>query len=107
MLQSGSLRSKIARRIFAVFLICALLPFAGLVLLAYYQVVEFFETKNQDQLRDLAKLFGMDVHEKLTLLHSSLQVLASNVKTTGKLPEIDSLQNMAGEIGRASCRERV
>ncbi len=96
MLHSGSLRSKIAQRIFAVFLICALLPFAGLVLIAYHQVVEFFETKNQDQLRDLAKLFGMDVHEKLTLLHSSLQIIASSLKVTGKLPEIASLQNMAG-----------
>jgi signal transduction histidine kinase len=96
MLHSGSLRSKIAPRIFAVFLICALLPFTGLVLIAYHQVVEFFETKNQDQLRDLAKLFGMDVHEKLTLLHSSLQIIASSLRITGKVPDIESLQNMAG-----------
>ncbi len=96
MLHSGSLRSKVAQRIFVVFLICALLPFAGLVLIAYHQVVEFFETKNRDQLRDLAKLFGMDVHEKLTMIHSSLQIIASTVKATGKLPEIESLQTMAG-----------
>jgi len=96
-LASTSLRSKIARRIFAVFLLCALLPFAGLVLLAYHQVVTFFETKNKSQLRDLAKLFGMDVHERLTLLNASLEIIASTVKTTGKLPNDESLEHMAGQ----------
>ncbi|MBI2534977.1 MAG: hypothetical protein HYW03_22595 [Deltaproteobacteria bacterium] len=62
----SSLRSKVARRVLAVFLLCALLPFSGLVLVAYYQVAGFFETRNQNQLRDLAKLFGLDVHEKST-----------------------------------------
>jgi signal transduction histidine kinase/HAMP domain-containing protein len=96
MLQSSSLRSKIARRIFALFLICGLLPFAGLLFIAYHQVVEFFETKNQEQLRDLAKLFGLDIHEKLTLLDASLQIIAATVKATGKLPEVAALQSMAG-----------
>jgi len=96
MLQLGSLRSKVAQRIFAVFLICALLPFAGLVLIAYHQVVGFFETKNQEQLRDLAKLFGLDIHEKLTLLDASLQIIASTVKATGKPPEAAALESMAG-----------
>jgi len=91
-----SLQSKVARRVFAVFLLCALLPFSGLVLLAYYQVVEFFETRNQIQLRDLAKLFGTDVREKLSLLAASLQILGSTVKATGKLPEYESLDYMTG-----------
>ncbi|MBI2228154.1 MAG: GAF domain-containing protein [Deltaproteobacteria bacterium] len=92
----SSLRSKVARRVLAVFLLCALLPFSGLVLVAYYQVAGFFETRNQNQLRDLAKLFGLDVHEKLTLLTASLQILASTVKATGKLPEYESLDYMTG-----------
>jgi len=92
----SSLQSKVARRVFAVFLLCALLPFSGLVLLAYYQVVDFFETRNQNQLRDLAKLFGTDVHEKLSLLAASLQILGSTVKATGKLPEYGSLDYATG-----------
>ena len=92
----SSLRSKVARRVFAVFLLCALLPFSGLVLVAYYQVAGFFETRNQNQLRDLAKLFGLDVHEKLTLLTASLQILASTVKATGNLPQYESIDHMAG-----------
>jgi signal transduction histidine kinase/HAMP domain-containing protein len=96
MLQSSSLRSKIARRIFALFVICGLLPFAGLALIAYHQTVEFFETKNQEQLRDLAKLFGLDIHEKLELLDASLKIIASTVSATGKLPEVTALERMAG-----------
>jgi len=91
-----SLQSRVARRVFAVFLLCALLPFSGLVLLAYYQVVDFFETRNQNQLRDLAKLFGTDVHEKLSLLAASLQILAATVNATGKLPEYKLLDYMTG-----------
>jgi len=91
-----SLQSRVARRVFAVFLICALLPFSGLVLITYYQVVGFFETRNQNQLRDLAKLFGTDVHEKLSLLVASLQILATTVKATGKLPEYKLLDYMTG-----------
>jgi hypothetical protein len=96
-LASTSLRSKVARRIFAVFLLCGLLPFAALVLVAYHQVVTFFETKNKSQLRDLAKLFGMDVHERLTLLDASLEIIASTIKATGKLPNDESLEAMAGQ----------
>ncbi len=92
----SSLQSKVARRVLAMFLLCALLPFSGLVLLAYYQVAGFFETRNQNQLRDLAKLFGMDVHEKLVLLAASLQILGSTVKATGKLPEYESLDYVVG-----------
>lgn len=96
MLQSGSLRSKIAQRIFALFIICGLLPFAVLAYVAYHQTVEFFETKNQEQLRDLAKLFGLDIHEKLELLDTSLKIIASTVNATGKLPEPAYLERMAG-----------
>ena len=92
----SSLQSRVARRVLAVFLLCALLPFSGLVLLAYYQVAGFFETRNQNQLRDLAKLLGSDVHEKLSLLGASLQILGSTVKATGKLPEYESLDYVTG-----------
>ena len=87
MLRATSLRSRVAQRIFSVFLLCALLPFAGLVLIAYHQVVAFFEIKNQSQLRDLAKLFGSEVHERLTLLESTLQVIALTIKVTGAMPD--------------------
>ena len=94
MLRATSLRSRVAQRIFSVFLLCALLPFAGLVLIAYYQVASFFETKNQSQLHDLAKLFGTEVHERLTLLEATLQIVALSIKATGALPNEENLGSM-------------
>ena len=77
-----SLRSSVARRIFLIFLSCAFLPFGTLVLVSYHQVEQFFDQRNQRQLREMAKLFGMDVFQRLRLLESSLRVMASNVKTS-------------------------
>jgi signal transduction histidine kinase len=94
--QTSSLRSKVARRIFSIFLLCALLPFAGLVVISYYQVKTFFDEKNHRQLHDLAKLYGMDVHERLQLLHGSLSVIASSIRLTGQLLDEDSLEKLPG-----------
>src|SRR5437870_169104 len=72
-----SLRSSVARRIFLIFLLCAFLPFGTLVLVSYHQVEKFFSQRSQRQLREMAKLFGMDVFQRLRLLESSLRLMAS------------------------------
>ncbi len=76
-MESHSLRSKVARRIFVVFLVCAIVPFSGLLLMSYYQVATFFNERNQQQLRALAKIIGMELFERLTLLESSLKIICS------------------------------
>jgi hypothetical protein len=81
-----SLRSRVAQRIFVVFLLCAFLPFGGLVLVSYHQVATFFDQKNERQLRALAKLFGMDVFQELTFLESELQIIASKVEASTETP---------------------
>ncbi len=95
-LEASSLRSKVARRIFFIFLLCGLLPFAALVAISYYQVGSFFDEKNHRQLRDLAKLYGMDVHERLQLLHSSLAIIAASIQLSGELPDEESLRKLPG-----------
>src|ERR1700752_111894 len=94
MFDATSLRSRVARRIFGLFLICAFLPFGGLVLVSYYQVASFFDQKNQNQLRALAKVVGMDVFEKLTLLESELLIIASGVKGSADLASDAGLKNV-------------
>ena len=96
MLGSTSFHSRVARRIFAAFLLCSLLPFTGLVLVAYRQIAIFFDAKSQSQLRDSAKLFGMDVHEKLILLHASIKIIASTIEASGQLPTLELLKSMPG-----------
>jgi signal transduction histidine kinase/HAMP domain-containing protein len=96
MLGPTSFQSRVARRIFAAFLLCSLLPFAGLVLVAYHQIAIFFDAKSQSQLRDFAKLFGMDVHERLTLLDASIKIIASTIQASGQLPTLELLKTMPG-----------
>jgi signal transduction histidine kinase/HAMP domain-containing protein len=79
---------------FAIFLLCAFLPFGGLVLVSYNQVATFFNQRNQRQLRELAKVFGIDVFEKLSLLESELLVIASTVRASEQLPSEASLKNI-------------
>ncbi len=76
-LESHSLRSKVARRIFAVFLICTIVPFAGLLSISYYEVATYFNNRSQQQLRALAKIIGMEIFERLTLLESGLKIISS------------------------------
>lgn len=88
-----SLRNRIAKRIFSVFLLCVLIPFAGLVAIARWQVTSFFDDKSQRQLRAMAKTFGTDVFERLRLLESSLHIVASTVGQDGSLPSQTSIDS--------------
>ena len=88
-----SLRNRIAKRIFSVFLLCVLIPFAGLVAIARWQVTSFFNDKSQRQLRAMAKTFGSDVFERLRLLESSLRIVASTVGPDGSPPDQTSIDS--------------
>jgi signal transduction histidine kinase len=94
-LDASSLRSRIARRIFGTFVICAFIPFAGLVIVSYRQVTEFFSEKSQTQLRALAKTFGMDTYERLLLLEAALQTIAGTIESFETIPSEEQLENLA------------
>ena len=99
--ETSSLRSKVARRIFWVFLSCALLPCAGLIVVSYLQIENFFFDKSERQLRDLAKLFGLDVHERLMLLDESLKIVASLTDSTAATMEPNYVSDrLAAQKGR-------
>ncbi len=93
-LESHSLRSKVARRIFVVFLVCAVIPFTGLLLTSYYQVATIFKDRNQQQLRALAKIIGMELFEKLTLLESGLKVIRSATLVSEGVPTTTAIENL-------------
>jgi hypothetical protein len=92
--KTTSLRSRVARRIFGVFLVCALIPFAGLAAVSFHQVSEFFHDKTQRQLRAMTKALGADAFEPLLLSKSSLEIIASKVDAGGKLPEENVLKSL-------------
>ncbi len=85
-LSATSLRSRVARRVFGVFLVCAFIPFAALVIFSYYKVNAFFNDRTQHQLRAMAKTLAVDTFQRLLLSKSSLTIIASTVAISGRFP---------------------
>jgi signal transduction histidine kinase/HAMP domain-containing protein len=93
-LKATSLRSRVARRIFGIFLLCALIPFAGLAVVSFHQVSEFFHEKTKRQLRAMTKALGADSFERLLLSKSSLAIIASKITASGSLTDAQVLRSL-------------
>lgn len=74
------LKSKVARRIMVLFVICALLPIATLTLLSFVQVSGQLYDQSRSRLRQDTKSFAMSVSERLFLLESELGIMASAIR---------------------------
>jgi putative nucleotidyltransferase with HDIG domain len=85
-LKSKFLRSKVARRIFVLFVACALLPMAVFTTLSFIQVSRQLRTQNQRQLQQAAKSLGLAVYERLTILDSDLQVASLRIQHGDPVP---------------------
>jgi HAMP domain-containing protein len=72
-----SFHSKVGRRIFLVFLCCAILPISALTLLSYQQVAHYLKEQSHLHLRHASKNIGMAVYENLTAFNDEMQVLAA------------------------------
>ena len=77
------LRSRVARRIFALFLISALIPAAGIAFLSIRQVDELLLGQKQAELTMLSKANSMALYERLLLLEDMLQQLAPELLEPG------------------------
>ena len=74
------LRSKVARRVFALFILCALLPVTALAILSFTHVTKQLNEQNQDRLRRSSKAVGMSIYERLLFLESELKLLGSQLQ---------------------------
>jgi len=77
------LRSRVARRVFLLFVTCALLPVGVFAVLAYRQVTGQLERDARDELRTEAKALGMSTYERIFLLDQGLR-LAGAVPESAK-----------------------
>jgi HD-GYP domain-containing protein (c-di-GMP phosphodiesterase class II) len=71
-------QSRVARRVFSLFVTCALLPVGVFACIAYRQVVDELEREALDRLHRESKNAGMSILERLLLLDDGIQkVLAT------------------------------
>jgi diguanylate cyclase (GGDEF)-like protein len=70
---TAGLRSRVARRLFLLFLLAALVPTAGLGIIAYRQVSELLIELNYRRLQQDAKAMGMGLIQRLMWREEALQ----------------------------------
>lgn len=73
-------RSKIARRIFALFVSCALLPILCLSIISYRHVTKQLKEYSYKRLKQSAKGHGLSIYERLLFLETELRLIASSLK---------------------------
>lgn len=76
-LDPGFLRSRVGRRILALFVLCALLPMTALAVLSLRQVTSQLHTQARERLRQASKAQGMMVLGRLELMDAELGMIAS------------------------------
>jgi len=82
-------RSKVAQRIFILFILCAMLPVLVLSFLSYTQVSKQLKDISLNRLKNLTKAHGMSIYERFLFLETNMQLIASgDFKDNKYLPEI-------------------
>jgi len=95
-IDSAFLRSKVGRRIFFLFVGCALLPIIALAAVSYRSVTRDLRAQSEERLRQLGKAQGMAILERLVLLSSELELVARRV-SGGQAPPTLNRPSEAGE----------
>ncbi len=75
------LRTRVARRIFMLFILCALVPISALTVLSYVQVSGQLKKQSMDRLQNAVKAHGMSVYERFLFLEAHLNMVASAVQS--------------------------
>ena len=83
-LDRSFLKSKVARRIFILFILCALVPISGLTVISYLQVSKELKTQSMEQLYNSASVHGRSINERFILLETNLNILSTAFKDLGR-----------------------
>ncbi len=70
------LRSRVARRVFVLFILCALLPVVALSLISLGDVVNQLTQQTERRVQHESKAMGMAVYQRLRLLESEMQSIS-------------------------------
>lgn len=75
------LRSKVARRIFLLFVLCALLPIAALAIVSFGHVTQELNRQSQKRLHQGSKAVALGIYERLLFLEGEMRIVASTLTT--------------------------
>jgi signal transduction histidine kinase len=86
-LDMTSLRSRVARRIFSLFVLCALVPIGVLAVISFREVTTQLNEQSRSRLRQGSKALGLSLYERLLFLETELRIVAANLQTRGSSPD--------------------
>jgi HD-GYP domain-containing protein (c-di-GMP phosphodiesterase class II)/HAMP domain-containing protein len=87
------LENKVGRRIFLVFMICAILPLGLMALVSYFEVTSQLSRQADERLHQACRSAGMTLMERLALLESDLDMIGALWRQGA--PEAVALQHSA------------
>ncbi len=76
-LDSTFLKSIIARRMFFLFVGCAMVPLVVVTVLTFFQVTRQIKSQSLDRLQQSSKIHGMSIYERFLSMESDLQLIAA------------------------------
>ena len=104
------LRSRVARRVFFLFILCALLPVGALSVVSLTDVTRQLTQQAERRVQQESKAMGMAIYQRLLLLEAGLQVISSQAQTipvhhVGGVMSPSRLSNTPGFTGVARLSE--
>ncbi len=86
-------RSKVARRIFGLFIFCALIPFLTLAAFTYLFVNQQFQNQAYSQLSRTSKSKGLEIYDHLLVLDSQVKSICRAINNGSFSPPENASQN--------------
>jgi len=88
------LASKVARRIFALFVLCALVPIAGLAAYSFGRVSNELYAQGEERLDNAVRDIGQGITQRLQLLDTELHLAAAGSDLEGTRAALEALQTV-------------
>jgi signal transduction histidine kinase len=79
-LELRSFQSKVARRIFILFIVCAILPVSAVALISFGQVERQLRKQSEARLQRECKAMGVSVYERLLFLRAEIRAVAAKLQ---------------------------
>ena len=92
-IETGFFKSKVARRIFILFVICALVPISAAAGLSFRQVTDQLREQSRTRLYKACKAVGMEIYERLLFLEIEMKMIGSLYRA-----ESDTFNEISTEI---------
>ena len=97
-LELRSFRTKVARRLFTLFVACAVVPILALAWISFSQANRQIREQSRNRLAQDTKAASMSLLERLMLLSAELRVIASSLSAGERGPFQKPVMTLAGEV---------